>query len=78
MENIFLVAVVISIIYLILKIFEMKYIIKESKPLKLLIRDSIVVYVSILFGYFILSQVEPVVNNIVPSQPAAFTDNPPF
>lgn len=79
MDNIFLVAGFISVIFLIGKFLEMRYVDKEPKPLKLLIRDTLLVYVSIIFGNFIVEQLNPVINEIdVPSAPLAFTDNPPF
>jgi hypothetical protein len=79
MENIFLVAGIISVIFFLAKFLEMRYIDKEPKPLKLLIRDSLLVYVSVVTGDFILAQLSPVINETVaPSIPLAFTDNPPF
>ena len=79
MDNIFLVAGVISVIFLIGKFLEMRYVDKEPKPLKLLVRDTLLVYVSIIFGNFIVEQLNPVINEIdVPTAPLAFTDNPPF
>lgn len=79
MENIFLIAGIISVIYFIGKFLEMRYIEQESKPLKLLIRDSLLVYVSVVSGVFILEQLTPVINETVtPFIPMAFTDNPPF
>jgi len=79
MENIFLVAGIISVIFFIAKFLEMRYIDKEPKPLKILIRDALLVYVSVVTGDFILSQLSPVINETVaPSIPLAFTDNPPF
>lgn len=57
----------------------MRYVDNEPKPLKLLIRDSILVYVSVVIGSFILEQVNPVINETIsPAIPLAFTDNPPF
>ena len=53
MENIFIIAAVISFIFLIIKFIEMRFVEKESKPLKLLIRDTLVVYISVIFGNFI-------------------------
>jgi hypothetical protein len=76
MENIFLVSGLISFIFLIGKFIEMRYIEKESKPLKYLIRDSLVVYVSSVLGFFVVEQLKPVVTKI--NNPVAFTDNPPF
>ena len=79
MDNIFLVSGIISVIFFIAKFLEMRYVDNEPKPLKLLIRDSILVYVSVVIGSFILEQVNPVINETIsPSIPLAFTDNPPF
>ena len=82
MENIFIIAAVISIIFLIVKFIEMRYIEKDSKPLKLLIRDALLVYFSVVSGYFILEQLKPVMQNgddltgggVTP----VFTNNPEF
>lgn len=79
MDNIFLVAGIISVIYFLAKFLEMRYVDDEPKPLKVLIRDSLLVYVSIIIGSFIFEQLSPVINEtIIPSMPIAFTDNPSF
>jgi hypothetical protein len=79
MDNIFLVSGIISVIFFIAKFLEMRYIDNEPKPLKLLVRDTLLVYISVVFGCFILDQLTPVINEtIVPIEPLAFTDNPPF
>jgi len=81
MENIFIIAGVISFIFLIIKFIEMRFIEKEAKPLKLLIRDTLVVYISVIFANFILTQLKPVIQqggNTVTVNPAVFTDNPSF
>ena len=79
MDNIFLAAGIISVIFFIAKFLEMQYVDKEPKPLKILIRDALLVYVSVISGCFILEQLRPVINEIeIPSTPLAFTDNPPF
>ena len=79
MGNIFLVAGIISVIFFVAKFLEMQYIEKESKPLKVLIRDALVVYVSVVLGNFILEQLSPVIKETSTNvSPAAFTDNPPF
>jgi len=76
MENMFMVAGIISIIFLVIKFIEMRFVDKESKPLKLLIRDTIVVFFSVISGNFILEQLNPVMQKggITP----VFTDNPEF
>ena len=79
MDNIFLVAAIISAIFFIVKFLEMRYVDEEPKPLKILVRDSLLVYVSVVMGSFILDQLKPVINDSsVPMDPLAFTDNPPF
>jgi hypothetical protein len=79
MDNIFLVAGIISVIFFIAKFLEMRYVDEEPKPLKILIRDSLLVYVSVVTGSFIIDQLKPVINDVVvPMDPLAFTDNPPF
>jgi hypothetical protein len=81
MVNIFLTAGFVSIIFFIIKFIEMRFIDKESKPLKLLIRDSLVVYVSVVAGDFVVGQLSPFMNDenlILSSSPTAFVDNPPF
>lgn len=79
MDNIFFVAGFISVIFFIAKFLEMRYIEKETKPLKFIIRDTLVVYISVVAGNFVIDQVSPVVKDIVPeSVPMAFTDNAPF
>lgn len=71
-----MVAGVISVIFLISKFVEMRFVDKESKPLKLLMRDTILVYFSVIFGNFVVEQVKPMthVGNVTP----VFTDNPGF
>jgi hypothetical protein len=76
MDNIFLIALLISFIFFITKFLEMRYIEKQPKPLKYLIRDSLLVYISVVIGYFVVEQLKPVVQKVV--NPLAFTDNPPF
>ena len=80
MDNIFIIAAVISVIFIIAKFIEMRFIEKESKPLKLLIRDALLVYVSVVSGYFILQQLKPIMQDGGSSSVATqvFTDNPEF
>jgi len=81
MQNIFVIAAIISIIFFIIKFIEMRFVDKESKPLKYLIRDSLLVYFSVISGNFIIEQLKPVLQeggeNIIIS-PNVFTDNPEF
>jgi len=80
MDNIFINAAIISVIFLIAKFIEMRFIEKESKPLNLLIRDALLVYFSVVFGDFIKGQINPLLkggakNSVVTP---VFTDSPGF
>lgn len=77
MNNIFVVSAVISVIFLIAQFIEMRFIEKDNKPLKILIRDALLVYFSVISGYFILNQIEPTLNDSSKITPI-FTDNPGF
>jgi hypothetical protein len=80
MDNIFLIAAIISFIFLIAKFIEMRFVDKESKPLKVLIRDALVVYFSVVSGHFILNQINPLIKDITGGSKVTqvFTDNPGF
>ena len=75
-NSIFISALVISIVYIIFKFLEMRLILKEAKPLKFILRDSIIVYFSVLIGNFVMGQMEPLKN--MSKQVSVFTDNPTF
>lgn len=82
MKNIFIVAAIISITFFIAKFLEMRYIEKENKPLKLLLRDTLLVYFSVIIANFVIDQINPIIitgggtanNKATP----VFTDNPGF
>jgi len=80
MDNIFIIATVISVIFLISKFIEMRFVDNENKPLKLLVRDTLLVYFSVIFGYFIMEQIKPVLEIAGEgiTTPQVFTDNPEF
>lgn len=69
----------ISAVFLVAKFLEMRFVEKESKPLKFLIRDALLVYFSVVVGNFILGQVNPIINTVTSSKiTPVFTDNPEF
>ena len=80
MGNIFLLATVISVTYFIAKFIEMRFIEKESKPLKLLVRDTLLVYFSVIVSYFIIDQLKSVIQSGGENSKSVpvFTDNPEF
>ena len=78
MNNIFVVAGIISIVFLIAKFIEMRFIEKESKPIKLLIRDALLVYFSVVLSHFLIKQVNPIMHKGGSHVTPVFTDNPGF
>jgi len=77
MDNIFLNAGIIAIVYLLIRFAEMRIILKENKPLKDLAKDTLCVYFSIVVGTYIIEQLIPSesgANQVV----GAFTDAPGF
>ena len=72
----FMLATTISIIYLLLRFLEMRFVLKETKSLKLLIRDALLVYLSSLSGFYILENITPIIETNTPT--AAFINDPDF
>ena len=58
----FVEALVIAGLYLLMRFLEMRFILKENKPLKILLRETVMVYLSVLGGGFIIEQIEPLKN----------------
>ena len=56
----------------------MRFIEKENKPLKFLIRDALLVYISVVSGYFIFEQLNSGVEKMGGGAPPVFVDNPEF
>ena len=74
MENFFFVSIVISVVYIIFKFIEMKFIEKEFKSLKIIIKDTIIVYICSVLGLFVIDQFKPIIKNST----QVFVDNPDF
>lgn len=65
MVKYFIVGLSAAITFFILKFIEMRFILKESSGIKHLVRDTILVYISMLIGQFIIVQLEPFQNKIM-------------
>lgn len=76
--SIFMIALVISLVFLLAKFLEMRFIEKESKPFKFLVRDALVVYFSVLTANFLVGQLQQMVSSDKPHVTPVFTDNPGF
>lgn len=79
-SNIYIIAGIISTVFFIVKFIEMRFVDKENKPLKYLLRDTLLVYFSVIAGSFIVDQLKPVMDDTVTkiTTPVVFTDNPGF
>ena len=79
MTNNLLISSIISIVYLLFKFFDMRFIKKQNLPIKDLILDSCVVFISSLLTFFLFDQFN--LNDILSSEsasPEAFVDKPNF
>ena len=81
MDNIFFISAIISVIFTAMKFLEMRFLNSEDKkPIKFLVRDSLLVYFSVFAGNFIIEQIFPNVKliNFNNTQPHVFTAEPSF
>ena len=76
MDNIYIVALSVSIVFMISKFFEIRFILKEKDNLKQLAIDCILVYFSVIVGYFIIEQFADKAKNL--TQAPVFIDTPKF
>ena len=77
----FTLSIAISIVYLIVRFIEMRFVNKDSIPLKLLFRDTLFVFFSVIAGQFLAQQLSFTFDETMAggsSSPAVFTDNPEF
>jgi hypothetical protein len=77
MNNIFVHAGIIAVVYSLIKFVEMRMILKEARPVKELLRDTIMVYVSAIAGMFIIDQMDQVTTTGKKST-NVFVGNPEF
>jgi hypothetical protein len=69
-------AAIVSIVFIILKFLETRFILKESVNLKQLVIDGILVYLSVIVAHFINEQLVQQTTNL--GQAPVFIDNPKF
>lgn len=80
-DNVFVFAGIISVIFVLVKLAENRFIEKDKDPIpmKLLVRDALVVYISVIVGDFILAQLQPfLITNSVSGTPEVFVGAPDF
>jgi hypothetical protein len=69
---------IIAFIYLLMKFVEMRIVIRETKPIKELIRDTIIVYLSAMVGLYIIDEFMPSGESVKKTITNVFTDMPGF
>ena len=87
MEAIVAIIIITTVLYILAKMIEMKYVNKEMRPVKDLIRDAAVVAVSAGVSTFAVFSMNKSMNgffnamteqNNLPAVASVFTDNPEF
>tara|TARA_B100000287_G_C20318983_1_gene657028 strand:+ start:68 stop:304 length:237 start_codon:yes stop_codon:yes gene_type:complete len=70
---------IIGVIYFILKFIEMRFILKENKPLKILFTDTLIVFIAATLTLILLEQfnLNELIGNIKET-PSAFVNIPDF
>lgn len=77
--NIYVVAFVISVVYMIIKIVENKFIKKQEKFIKNVLIDGMFIFSSTIIGNYILNQINVLSNkSSIVDVPEAFIGNPTF
>jgi LytS/YehU family sensor histidine kinase len=75
-NNSFIIPITISIVYLFVKICEMRFIIKENRPIKDLFRDTIIVCLSSILGIYAVEQLDTSISSAKTT--SVFVGNPDF
>lgn len=79
MTSIFITSGVIAFVFCLFKFIEMRFIEKETRPVKELVKDSIIVYTCVLIGYYVLEQLSPLLKEGEKTASAdVFTGEPSF
>jgi len=75
-NNSFIIPITISIVYLFVKVCEMRFIIKENRPIKDLFRDTIIVCLSSILGIYGVEQLDTSITSAKTT--SVFVGNPDF
>ena len=83
MNDVLVISTAISVIYIVFKFIEMRFILNEAKPVKYLVRDTIIVCLSVISGLFVVQQITPTISGKISEvsgggAAAAFTGEPDF
>ena len=75
-STLLLTSAMISVIYLLVKFLEMRYVLGEEKSPKTLVRDAVIVFISVLIGDYTAGQFAGQTNSI--ASPDVFVGSPEF
>lgn len=75
-NNNFIIPIAISIVYLFVKICEMRFLTKENRPIKDLFRDTIIVCLSSILGIYGIEQLDTSITSAKIT--SVFVGNPDF
>ncbi len=78
MDRLFVHAGIISLLYLIIKFAEMRLVNKEMKPIKDIVREVLIVFISVILGMYGISEFMPTATSLTKEATKAFTDAPGF
>ena len=67
---------IIAVTFALVKMLEIRIAKNDPKPLKILVKETIMVYICAILGIFIFNQVNPLKGGSAPT--SAFTDKPAF
>ena len=80
-KNIFITAGVISVLFFIIKLSEIKMVLKEDIDLKMVLKDTLIVFFSVVTGPLLVDQLKPMIYENAEKlikNPPIFTDLPSF
>tara|TARA_B100000035_G_scaffold88473_1_gene74397 strand:- start:174 stop:401 length:228 start_codon:yes stop_codon:yes gene_type:complete len=75
MENTIMICSVAAFLFLLFKFIEMRFIEKENKPLKSIVKDTLIVFISTFVGIMVIQQFPNITEE---SQASVFTNKPDF
>jgi hypothetical protein len=85
METPIMISIAVTVLFVIAKILEMKFVDKEAKPMKHLVRDALIVFVCAFAPIFMFFQVNSTIPELMGggggvsgSTTQIFTDSPEF
>ena len=80
MENPIMIAAAATVLFIIIKIIEIKFVDKETKPMKFLVRDAVIVFVCTFVPTFAFFQMSGTLDGetVAGAAMQIFTDKPEF